>query len=76
MFDDDTIKTMFENNPDGAGYMYVNDGEGISQKGVRDVEELTKIRNDNDLDDKNVILHQALKTVLMLTPTLFMMITH
>ena len=62
MFDDDTIKTMFENNPDGAGYMYVNDGKVIIHKGFMDAEELTKSLNDNDLDDKNVILHFRIGT--------------
>lgn len=62
MFDEETIKVMFERNPDGAGYMYVDSGKVIIKKGFMDVDSLIDSLGKDDLDDKNVILHFRIGT--------------
>lgn len=64
MFDDDVIKTMFSNNPDGAGYMYYDDeiGKVVGYKGFMSVNKLIKHLHSKNLHDTNVILHFRIGT--------------
>ena len=64
MFDDETIKTMFKNNPDGAGYMYYDfkTKKVIIKKGYMNVKTLLKSLKENDLTKTNVVLHFRIGT--------------
>lgn len=64
MFDDETIKTMFYNNPDGAGFMYYDDeiGKVVGHKGFMTCSKLLKALSSLDLTDTNVIMHFRIGT--------------
>ena len=66
MFDEQTIRTMFENNPDGAGYMYVYDGKVVIQKGFMTADALIDdINNNGQLEhiyDRHFVLHFRIGT--------------
>lgn len=62
----DTIKTMFLNNPDGAGYMYSYGNKVHIKKGFLEVQDLLDSLNDlsNSLDLKSIplVLHFRIGT--------------
>jgi len=64
MFDDNTIKTMFINNPDGAGYMfYDKDSKKVCiKKGFMTCKGLLDSLHSKDFTDTNVILHFRIGT--------------
>ena len=62
MFDDNTIETMFENNPDGAGFMYFENDSVVIKKGYMTVEDLKKALRKKNLTNTNVILHFRIGT--------------
>lgn len=62
MFDEKTLKTMFENNPDGAGYMYVDNGQVIIKKGFMTYKDLKKSLDGHDFTNKNLVVHFRIGT--------------
>ena len=66
MPDTETIRAMWRNNPDGAGYMYAKDGKIRIEKGfmkLADLEaSLAKTAKRVNLDDVSVVLHFRIKT--------------
>lgn len=66
MFDESTIRTMFANNPDGAGYMFVYDEKVVIEKGFMTADDLIEnIRTNGQLEhiyDKNFVLHFRIGT--------------
>ena len=64
MFDDQTITTMFINNPDGAGYMYYDKKRKIVciKKGFFSCKALLADLKTHKLDDVNVVLHFRIST--------------
>ncbi|MBR2679176.1 MAG: class II glutamine amidotransferase [Exiguobacterium sp.] len=65
MFDDDTITTMFINNPDGAGLMYYNaknENHVAIHKGFMTCKSLLKYVHSMDLTDVNVVMHFRIGT--------------
>jgi len=64
MFDDDTIATMFSNNPDGSGYMYYSkkDKKVVIRKGYMTLKSLLASLHSQDLTNTNVILHFRIGT--------------
>ena len=62
MFDDNTIKTMYINNPDGAGYMY-HDGKCVRiVKGFMTCGELLEDLHSKDFTGTNLIMHFRIGT--------------
>lgn len=65
MFDESTIKTMFSNNPHGAGIMFVKpDGTVHIEKGFFKVDDMLKYISDNEktLDKADCVLHFRIAT--------------
>lgn len=64
MFSDKTIETMFENNPDGAGYMYYDNKlrKVIVKKGFMTLKEFKKELKKQDFTKTNLILHFRIGT--------------
>ena len=66
MPDGDTIQTMFINNPDGAGFMYVTNGEVKISKGYMKYKALktalTELESKNDLFNIPFVLHCRIGT--------------
>ena len=64
MFDDNTIKTMYINNPDGAGYMFYDKGtkKVIIKKGFLTCSSLLESLHAKNLTDTNVVLHFRIGT--------------
>ena len=64
MFDDFTIETMFENNPDGAGYMYYDSKtkDVVINKGFMTLGALLNSLHSKDLTHTNVVLHFRIGT--------------
>ena len=64
MFDDNTITTMFINNPDGAGYMfYDKDTKKVCiKKGFMTCKALLSSLHSKDFTDTNVVLHFRIGT--------------
>lgn len=64
MFDDLTIETMFENNPDGAGYMYYDSKikKVVISKGFMTLKELLKDLRKKDFTKTNLVLHFRIGT--------------
>lgn len=59
----DRIKTMFENNPHGAGYMYARNGKVVIHKGFMDCEELlNQLAYENFTPDDVVVYHFRIST--------------
>lgn len=57
------FKTCFDNNPDGCGYMYVNNGKVIIKKGYMGYKHLYKdIKRLTDKNDINVVVHFRIGT--------------
>lgn len=59
-----TFKTMFENNPDGAGFMYVKDGQVVIDKGYMGYKNMyKKIRKLLESEgDRNIVVHFRIGT--------------
>ena len=53
----DVLATCFENNPDGAGYMWEDGGKVHVRKGFFDFEELWKDYEPRNLLNRNVVFH-------------------
>lgn len=62
MFPTDQIKTMFANNPDGAGYMFHDGKKVVIRKGFMDVDTLLMSLSSQDFTDTNVVLHFRIGT--------------
>ena len=64
MFDDQTITTMFINNPDGAGYMYYDKKHKnvCIKKGFFSCKALLADLKTHNFDDVNVVLHFRIST--------------
>jgi predicted glutamine amidotransferase len=66
MITDDVIKTMFVNNPNGAGFMFNYNGSVEIHKGYMKVTDLLKALTDVDkrlgLTDKTLVLHFRIGT--------------
>lgn len=62
IWDDETIETMFYNNPDGAGVMYAEDGKVQIDKGYMTLEELLDYLYSRDFTDIPLFLHCRIGT--------------
>lgn len=66
LMSDDTIKTMFNNNSDGAGFMYAHNGRVIVNKGYMTVKALIKairkLEKTVDITDTPMVLHFRITT--------------
>jgi predicted glutamine amidotransferase len=66
MFTENQLRTMFANNPDGCGYMYVYDEAVVIRKGFMTAEDLIKDLNENgqlgDAFSKNIVFHFRIGT--------------
>lgn len=64
MLSKNTIKTCFENNPDGAGFMYVENGYVVIKKGYMGYRQLYKDIKEtiNRLGDINIVIHFRIGT--------------
>ncbi|MDO4501386.1 MAG: hypothetical protein Q4B60_08985 [Erysipelotrichaceae bacterium] len=62
MFDEDIIRQMFMRNPDGAGYMYVENGNVRIRKGFMKVEDLLNDLDQHNFEGKNLVLHFRIGT--------------
>lgn len=64
MIDEQTIRTMFANNPHGAGYMYYDYDleQVVIRKGFRSVDAFIKDINARRLTETNVVLHFRIST--------------
>lgn len=60
------LKNCFENNSDGAGFMYVNNGGVIIEKGFMDFESfynrITELNKKINLKKRNVVFHFRIST--------------
>lgn len=60
---DSQIKTMFLNNPHGAGYMYARDGKVIIHKGFMNLNEyLASVRSEHFTEKDSVVYHFRIST--------------
>ena len=61
-----TLKAMFDNNPDGGGFAYANNGKVIIKKGYMNFNSfynaLLEVDREVGLYDKNVIIHTRITT--------------
>lgn len=63
------IKTMFEHNPDGAGYMYARDGKVYIHKGFMELAEFWReIRSQHFTKDDPVVYHFRISTQAGVNP--------
>lgn len=62
MFNEKTIRTMFANNPDGAGYMFHDGKQVVIRKGFMDVDTLLASLQSQDFTNTNVVLHFRIGT--------------
>lgn len=67
LFKEEELKNMFQNNPDGAGFMYVDNEEVIIDKGYMTFESFKKHYNKlcnrfNNFKNKSLILHFRIGT--------------
>lgn len=62
MFDEQTIRTMFDNNPDGAGYMFHDGKKVVIRKGFMEVDTLLKSLSSQDFTNTNLVLHFRIGT--------------
>lgn len=59
----DTLKTMWEHNPDGAGFMYAKDGRVYIQKGFMGLRKFKKaLREIPDLESLPLVMHFRIST--------------
>lgn len=67
----DLIKTMYENNPDGAGYMLQRDGTVCIHKGFMTVEDLIRaLKEDNITSEDVVVYHFRITTQAGVQPSM------
>lgn len=64
---DEYLKNCFDNNPDGAGFMYVNNGEVVIDKGYMNLKTFMKryrklCRKYNNFKDKSLVMHFRIGT--------------
>lgn len=65
----DTIRTMFRNNPHGAGYMYARDGKVIIHKGFMDIDSyLAAISAERFRNKDSVVYHFRISTQAGVNP--------
>ena len=65
----ETIRTMFENNPDGAGYMYARNGLVHIRKGFMDVDSLLDaLRREHFTAKDPVVYHFRISTQAGVNP--------
>ena len=63
------IRTMFRNNPHGAGYMYARDGKVTIHKGFMNVNDLlNSVRSENFLPEDSVVYHFRISTQAGVNP--------
>ena len=65
MFSEETIKTMFQHNPNGAGLMFLKSDETVHiEKGFMKIEPLLKYvkRNKKTLEKTDVVMHFRIST--------------
>ena len=64
--DETTLKAMFENNPDGAGFMYAYNGSVFIEKGFMSYEEfkrgLVKVSEKYDISALPLVMHFRIAT--------------
>lgn len=64
-----TIRTMFRNNPHGAGYMYARNGIVTIHKGFMDVESyLDALKSEQFTSEDSVVYHFRISTQAGVTP--------
>ena len=67
----DQLRRMFNNNPDGAGYMYARDGKVHIHKGFMNWEDFSRnIKNENFTKDDPVVYHFRISTQAGICPTM------
>lgn len=64
MFNEEQLRVMFENNPDGAGFMYYDADikKVVIKKGFMTLNSLYKALSDRDYTNTNVVLHFRIGT--------------
>lgn len=62
MWQDDTIETMFNRNPDGAGLMWTEEGKVVIKKGFMKVKDLLKFLHSRNWKDVPVVMHFRIGT--------------
>lgn len=66
-----SIRTMFENNPHGAGYMYARDGRVIIHKGFMFLSDyMDAIRSEHFTADDSVVYHFRISTQAGVNPAM------
>ena len=64
-----TVRTMFQNNPHGAGYMYARDGKVIIHKGFMDAESfVSAIKSEHFTAKDSVVYHFRISTQAGVNP--------
>ena len=67
----DTIRTMFRNNPHGAGYMYARDGKVIITKGFMDEESfIAALKSEHFTAKDSVVYHFRISTQAGINPSM------
>ena len=67
--DVNTIRTMFRNNPHGAGYMYARNGKVIIHKGFMNVESfLAALESEHFTEKDSVVYHFRISTQAGVNP--------
>ena len=65
------LQNMFDNNPDGAGYMYARDGKVHIHKGFMNWEDFDRaIKAENFTKDDAVVYHFRISTQACVKPTM------
>ena len=65
----DTIRTMFRNNPHGAGYMYARDGKVIIAKGFMNEESfIAALKSEHFTAKDSVVYHFRIRTQAGVNP--------
>ena len=63
------LKTMFDHNPDGAGYMYARDGKVTIHKGCMDFKDFKRAVNDEHFTEADpVVYHFRISTQAGVNP--------
>ena len=65
----DQLRTMFETNPHGAGYMYARNGKVIIHKGFMNIEDYIRaVENEHFTKDDPVVYHFRISTQAGVNP--------
>lgn len=59
---DDTLRNCFDNNPDGAGYAYLDNGRIILRKGFFDIESFLEAYHADAVNDRQALVHFRITT--------------